>query len=171
MNAAKLKRQMKNSERGNIAMADDMRWDPWREVEGFRRAVDRVFDDFLRWPRLTWREGEATIPLDVYETDDALVVKAALPGVKPEDVDISITGDNLIIRGECTGKEEVKRESYHRQEIYYGTFSRSLAMPTRVDHEHAEAVFENGLLTITMPKAEEVKPKSIMVRTVLPSGP
>lgn len=81
-----------------------MRWHPWPEMEGFRRAVDPVFDDFLRWPRLTWRQGEATIPLDVYETDDALVVKAALPGVKPEDVDISISGDNLVIRGECKGE-------------------------------------------------------------------
>jgi len=126
--------------------------------------MDRLFDDFFRGPRvLAWEPAELGFALDVYETDDALVVKAALPGVRPDEVDISVTGDVLTVKGETKGEEETKDGSYHRRELRYGAFARSIPLPTRVDHEKAKATFENGILTITLPKAEEVKPKSIKI--------
>jgi HSP20 family protein len=126
--------------------------------------MERLFDDASRGPRvLTWEPAELGFALDVYENDDALVVKAALPGVRPDDVDISVIGDVLTVKGETKSEEETKDESYHRRELHYGSFARSVPLPTRVDHEKAEAKFENGILTITLPKAEEVKPKSIKI--------
>ncbi|MFQ5879524.1 MAG: Hsp20/alpha crystallin family protein [Dehalococcoidia bacterium] len=148
-------------------MTNVLRWDPFRDMQALRRGVDRMFDDFLPWPRLSWWEAETHVPLDVYETDDSLVMKAALPGVKLEEVDVSVMGGTLIIKGETKTQEEVKRENYHHREMRYGAFSGSVVLPTRVDHDKAEAVFENGVLTITMPKPEAVKPKSIKVRTVV----
>ena len=146
-------------------MASLMRWDPFGEMRGLRERMDRVFDDFFRSPRLIpWESAEVVFPLDVYETEDSLVVKAPLPGVRPEDVDISITGDILTIKGETRGEEEVKRENYHRRELRYGSFCRSVPLPTGVDHNKAEAVFEQGVLTVTLPKAEEAKPKTIKVK-------
>jgi len=146
-------------------MASLMRWDPFGEMRGLRERMDRVFDDFFRSPRLIpWESAEVVFPLDVYETEDSLVVKAPLPGVRPEDVDISITGDILTIKGETRGEEEVKRENYHRRELRYGSFCRSVPLPTQVEHGKAEAVFEHGILTVTLPKAEEAKPKTIKVK-------
>ena len=91
------------------------------------------------------------------------MVKGALPGVRPDEVDISVIGDILTVKGETKSEEETKDESYHRRELRYGAFARSIPLPTRVNHDKAEATFENGVLTITLPKAEEVKPKSIKI--------
>ena len=145
-------------------MSSLVRWDPFDDMRGLRHRMDRLFDDFFRGPRvLAWEPAELGFALDVYETDDALVVKAALPGVRPDEVDISVTGDVLTVKGETKGEEETKDGSYHRRELRYGAFARSIPLPTRVDHEKAKATFENGILTITLPKAEEVKPKSIKI--------
>jgi len=143
-----------------------MRWDPFRELAEMRRAMDRLFEEsFGRVTRLLpWEEAAMAIPVDMYETEDNLVVRASLPGVKPEDVDISITGDSLTIRGEAKAKEEVKREGYYRQELRYGACARSLSLPTRVDADKADATFENGILTVTIPKVEEARVKTIKVK-------
>ncbi len=145
-------------------MTSLVRWEPFEEFRSIRRAMDDLFSD-LMGPRRLWAwEGEHSFPLDLYETGDALVVKAALPGFRPEDVDISIQGDVLTIRGELKHEEKVERENYYRRELRHGTFSRSLPLPVRVEHEKAEAEFEQGVLTITLPKAAEARPKSIKVR-------
>jgi len=145
-------------------MSNLVRWDPFGDVRVLSRHMDRLFDDFFRGPRvLTWEPAELGFALDVYEKDDALVVKAALPGVRPDEVDISVTGDVLTVKGETKSEEETKDGSYHRRELRYGAFARSIPLPTRVNHEKAEATFENGILTITLPKAEEVKPKGIKI--------
>jgi len=145
-------------------MSSLVRWEPFGNVRVLHRHMDRLFDDVLRGPRvLTWEPAELGFALDVYENDDAVVVKAALPGVRPDEVDISVTDDILTIKGETKSEEETKDGSYHRRELRYGAFARSIALPTLVDHEKAEATFENGILTITLPKAEEVKPKSIKI--------
>ncbi len=141
-----------------------MRWEPFRELVSLREAMNRLFEEsFVRpwgaFPR--WAEGPA---VDMYETDNAVVVKAAMPGVDPKDVEISVTGDTLTIRGEVKKEEQVKEENYLRRERYYGSFCRSFLLPTRVVADDAEAVFENGVLTLTLPKAEEVKPKTIKVK-------
>jgi HSP20 family protein len=96
--------------------------------------------------------------------DDEVVVKATVPGVKPDDLHITITGDVLTIRGEVKQEEEVKEEAYHIRERRYGTFSRSLPLPVPVLTDKAKAEFENGILTLTLPKAEEVRPKTIEVK-------
>ena len=141
-----------------------MRWEPFRELVSLREAMNRLFEEsFVRpwgaFPR--WAEGPA---VDMYETDTAVMVKAAIPGVDPKDVEISVTGDTLTIRGEVKKEEQVKEENYLRRERYYGSFCRSFLLPTRVVADDAEAVFENGVLTLTLPKAEEVKPKTIKVK-------
>jgi HSP20 family protein len=92
------------------------------------------------------------------------VVKAAVPGVKPEEVDVSIIGDILTIKGEHKEEKEVKEDNYFRKERRYGTFSRSVQIPVPVKTDKAEAVFDNGVLTLTLPKAEAVKPKQIKVK-------
>jgi len=103
-------------------MASLIRWDPFGDMRGLRERMDRVFDDFFRGPHLLpWEGPELGFPLDVYETEDSLVVKAALPGVKPEEVDISVTGDTLTIKGEAKSEEDVKQEDYHRRELRYGS--------------------------------------------------
>lgn len=140
-----------------------MRWDPFRELSDIRRTMDRWFEDaFGRAGRLIPVE-EFGMPVDLYETDNEVIVKAALPGVKPEDVDISITGETLTIKGESKQESEVKEGNYYRRELRYGSFTRSLPLPTRVVSDRAEATFENGILTITLPKAEEVRPKMVKV--------
>jgi HSP20 family protein len=128
--------------------------------------MDRVFDDFGRGG---WRGGEAelTFPVDLSETESEVVVKAVLPGIKPEDVDISVSEGVLTVKGESKFEQKTEKENYYRQEIRYGAFSRSIPLPSRVNHEQADAEFKDGVLTVTLPKAEEVRPKQIKIR---PSG-
>jgi HSP20 family protein len=100
----------------------------------------------------------------MYQTADDVVIKASLPGVKPEDVDVTITGDTVTIKGETKTEEEIKREDYLYQERRYGAFSRSVRLPGSLQTDKAEAVFENGVLKLTIPKAEESKPKTVKVK-------
>ena len=127
--------------------------------------MDRLFEESFVRPSRMWSEVVVgDLPVDMYQTADDVVVKAALPGIKPEEVDITITGDTLTIRGEQKEEQEVKEDDYFYKERRYGTFSRSVAMPVKVKSDKAEAVFENGVLTLTLPKAEEIKPKQIKVK-------
>jgi HSP20 family protein len=105
------------------------------------------------------------LAIDMYETDEAVVVKSAIPGVDPADIDISIHGDTLTIKGETKMDETVEEENYHYRERYYGAFSRTLTIPVSVQADGAEAEFEDGILTLTLPKVEELKPKAIKVKT------
>jgi HSP20 family protein len=146
-------------------MASLMRWYPFSDVRSLRRHRDRLFDDFFRGLGLVpWESAELVFPLDVYETEESVVVKAPLPGVRPEDVAISITDDILTIKGESKSEDEVTRENYHRREVRYGSFCRSVPLPTQVEHDKADAVFEQGILTVTLPKTAEAKPKTIKVK-------
>jgi len=108
--------------------------------------------------------GAGALAVDMYETDDAIVVKSAIPGIKANDLDVSIVGDILTIKGETKSEEEVKGDRYIRRERRCGSFCRSLAIPLTVVAGEAEAEFEDGVLTLTLPKAEEVKPKAIKVK-------
>ena len=142
-----------------------VRWEPFREMMSLRDAMDRLFEDsFVRPWSFRGDHGVMGLPLDMYQTADDVVVKATLPGVKPEEVDISISGDTLTIKGEHKEEQEVKEEDYFHKERRCGTFSRSVVLPVQVKSDKAEAVFENGILTLTLPKAEEVKPKQIKVK-------
>jgi HSP20 family protein len=147
-------------------MANIIRWEPYRELISLREAMDRLFEESFVRPRTGMPatvEG-GTLAVDMYETEDAVVVKSAIPGIEPDNLDISITGDTLTIKGEAKTEEEVKEENYIRRERRYGSFYRSLAIPVSIVAEKAEAEFENGVLKLTLPKAEEVKPKAIKVK-------
>ena len=149
-------------------MANITRFDPLGEMVSLRSAMDRLFEDSFVSP-LTWRtlasgNGETlTPPLDVHETPDELVVTASLPGIKPDDVEITMTGQNLVLRGELKADETVERDQYLYRERRFGSFSRSLQLPVRVEGDKAQATFENGILTLRIPKAEEVKPRQIRI--------
>jgi len=143
-----------------------IRWQPFSDMVTLRQAMDRLFDDsFVRPSRFTGLFGEgAEMPIDMYQTDEDVVVKATVPGIKPEEVEITITGDTLTIKGETRTEEEVKKENYFRQERSYGAFSRSILLPSSLQTDKAEATFDNGVLTLTIPKAEESKPKQIKIK-------
>ena len=147
-------------------MANITRFNPLNEMVTLRSAMDRLFEDSFVSP-LTWRSfnGEAAAPaVDVHETADEIVVSAALPGLKAEDVDITITGQSLSIRGEFKEDEKVERGQYLYRERRFGTFQRQLQLPVRVQSDAATATFEDGVLTLSIPKAEEVKPRQIQIK-------
>jgi HSP20 family protein len=142
------------------------RWQPFSELMSLRQATDKLFEDrYVRPSRGLTALGEVPVPaLDVYKTASDLVVKATLPGLKPEDVTIDITGEMLTIKGETKAEQEIKKEDYLYQERRYGAFSRSVILPSGLKTEKCEATMEDGVLTLTIPKAEQVKPKEIKVK-------
>ncbi|HEX5943892.1 MAG TPA: Hsp20/alpha crystallin family protein [Anaerolineales bacterium] len=145
-------------------MSNLTRWEPVREMMTLREAMDRLFDDAFTRP-INLRDGGWSAPaVDMYQTDDEVVVRVALPGFKADEVQINITGDVLTLRGELKREEEKKDKAWHLREHRWNSFERSIALPTEVTADQANADFENGILTITLPKAEEVKPKTISVK-------
>jgi HSP20 family protein len=142
------------------------RWHPFTDLISLRQAMDRLFEDsFVRPSRALEAFGEVATPaLDVYQTPSEIVVKAALPGLKPEDVSIDITGETLTIKGEHKAEHDIKKEDYLYQERRYGVFSRSVILPSGLKPDKAEATMDDGVLTLTIPKAEEIKPKAIKVK-------
>jgi HSP20 family protein len=146
-------------------MSNLIRWEPAREMMSLREAMDRLFEDaFTRPFSLRERDGWSVPAIDMYQTDNEVVVKAALPGIKADEVQINVSGDVLSLRGEMKHQEEKKDKAWHIHEQRWGSFERSVSLPTSVVAEKAKAEFENGILTITLPKAEEVKPKTITVK-------
>ena len=146
-------------------MSNLTRWEPVREMMTLREAMDRLFDDAFTRP-INLRDGGWSAPaVDMYQTDDEVVVKVALPGFKADEVQINVTGDVLSLRGELKREQEDKDKAWHIREHRWSTFERSVALPTQVKADGANADFENGILTIILPKAEEVKPKTISVKT------
>ena len=144
-------------------MSNLIRWEPAREMMTLREAMDRLFDDAFTHP-LSLRDGWSVPAIDMFQTENEIVVKVALPGIKPEAVQINITGDVLHIKGEMRYKDEKKEKSWHIREQRMGAFERAVALPTEVVTDQAKAEFENGVLAITLPKAEEVKPKTINIK-------
>ncbi len=142
------------------------RWEPFREILTLRDAMDRLFEESFVRPRAGWlgAAGLGRLDLDIYETKDDLVVKAAVPGVRPEDVDITVTGDTLTIKGETKEETETKKGNYYRKERRYGQFARSVSLPVAVRSDKAEARFKDGVLTLTLPKAEEAKARVIKIK-------
>ena len=141
-------------------------WRPFSEME----EMERRFEDILGRSFLpaVWRRAPAVEmgwapAIEVFEREDKFVVKAELPGMREEDIDISVVGDTLIIKGERKAESEVKEEEYYCCERSYGSFSRSIAMPSDVDAKKIEASYEDGVLEVSLPKAPEVKPKKIAV--------
>jgi HSP20 family protein len=139
-------------------------WDPFREAVSLRDAMNALLQEsFIRPGSLLPLDGSAVPPLDVSETEDQLVIKASVPGVKPEDVQITVQGDTLTIRGECRSEEEKTGERWHLRERHFGSFQRSVSLPAPVDSDKAQASHEHGVLTLTLPKTEEAKPRPIKI--------
>ncbi len=142
------------------------RWDPFREVAHGQHPFDTLFGrGFGRpWRLFAWEAAESPFPVDLYETDDEVVVKASLPGVQPDETEISVTGRFLTIKGERKEEDAEEKSSYFRQERRYGAFQRSLRLPVRVDSEQADATLDEGVLTVRLPKAAESRAKTIPVK-------
>ena len=143
-----------------------MRWKPTRDLFTIREDMNRLFDSFfseLPERRRGLLEGEWVPSVDVAETDDEIVVTVELPGVKQDDVDITVTDDILILKGKKEEEKEIKKENYHRVERSYGSFQRSISLPTAVRADKAKATYNNGVLNVTVPKTEEAKPKQIKI--------
>jgi HSP20 family protein len=142
------------------------KWDPFKDIMILRDRMNRLFEDLVTSPRFedselmqsTWSPA-----VDIYETENELVLTAELPGIDEKDVEIKVEDNTLSIKGERKFEKETKEENYHRIERAYGSFFRSFSLPNYVDQEKISAEFENGLLKIHMPKKAEVKPRKVKI--------
>ncbi len=147
-------------------MMDLVRWNPWKEMVSLRDRMNRLFDDvFFRSDRREdlWAEGVWVPAVDMFETDDKVVIKAELPGLEKKDISLDLQNGVLTLKGERKSENEVKEENYYRREMSYGKFVRSFSLPVDVDADKIKAEFKNGLLTVEVPKPEGHKPKQIKV--------
>ncbi len=142
-------------------MPTTVRWSPRRELVSLREAMDRLLEEGLSEHRVRG-QSEARLPIDVYTTASEIVVTAAVPGVAPEDVDVALEGDTLTIRVELPSPLE--NVEYLFQERPFGRYSRALTLNVPIDVDNIEATFDNGLLTLTLPKMSPAKPKTIQVK-------
>jgi HSP20 family protein len=149
-----------------------VRWNPARELTawpsglfGLQREMNNMFDSFFRGSQDEDTSLSAWAPaVDIAEHDDAYTVKMELPGVNKDEVKITLESNILTIRGEKKHEKDTKKENYHRIERIYGSFERSFTLPTTVKSDKIDAAYNNGVLQITLPKAEEAKPKQIEVK-------
>jgi HSP20 family protein len=153
--------------RKEVIMSNLIRWEPAREMMTLREAMDQLFNEALTRPFALMREGGSTWSLpaiDMYQTDKDVVVKAALPGITASDVEINVAGDMLTIKGEVKQEEEQKNKSWHIREQRWGAFERTIRLPTDVIADRAKADFESGILTVTLPKSKESRPRTIAIK-------
>jgi HSP20 family protein len=135
-----------------------------REINEIRREMDRMFNRFFgEWPSLEPVVEEWAPAVDVSETADNLVVRTEVPGISPDDIKVSLVGNNLIIKGEKKQEKEEKEENYYRMERSYGSFARTIPLPCEIVEDKVEAKYKNGVLTITLPKCEPSKAKEIKI--------
>ncbi|HEY3313952.1 MAG TPA: Hsp20/alpha crystallin family protein [Bacillota bacterium] len=147
-------------------MPNVTRWEPFRDLASFRDDINRLWTETLsRWPEGGWRGGWNPA-IDMHETDADVVITAEVPGVTRDQIELSVTTDSVTIAGQTEGarQEADKERHYHRQERYFGQFSRTVQLPTLIDPARAMATFHDGLLTITLPKSEEHRPKKIPIQ-------
>jgi HSP20 family protein len=144
-------------------MANIVRFEPMKEMVRMSDAMDHLFDNIYGHG---WVDSDlfGSPSVDMYQTENDVIVKASLPGMVADDIQISVVGDVLTLRGEISTDDEVKEAAYHIRERRTGGFSRSFPLPTPVQSDNAKAEFENGVLTLTLPKAEEMRPKTITVK-------
>jgi len=143
-----------------------IRWRPFSELNTLQREMNRVFDSFLRGTEEEGEFGGTWRPdVDIKETPDAIILQAELPGMKKEDIKLTVHDNTLEISGEKKQEEQKKDENYHRIERVYGKFYRSFTLPSMIDAAKINAVFKDGVLHITLPKVEQAKPKEIEIKT------
>jgi HSP20 family protein len=140
------------------------RWDPFRDMMTLRDAMDRLLQQSISGTgQLLSNIRPDSIPIDVVERDDAFEVRASVPGVKPEDVEVVVQGERLTVRAETRREEEQRGENWLIREQRFGTLQRTVTLPSAVDSDRAEARIENGVLTLRLPKAQETRPHRISV--------
>jgi HSP20 family protein len=147
-----------------------VRWEPFRDLAGLQERMNRLFEESLRTrgtgsgQEEDWALGGSWAPpVDIYEHEGNIVLKAELPGIDPKDVELRVENNVLTVRGQRKLEEEVKRDNYHRIERAYGVFTRQFTLPTTVDAEKIKADYKEGVLKIVIPKREEAKPKQITI--------
>ncbi len=144
-----------------------VRWEPFQDLLAIQERMNRLFDETLQRTRSREEEdisaGLWAPPVDIYETENEIVLKAELPEIDQKDIEIKVEDNTLTIRGERRFDQETKKENYHRIERAYGKFSRSFSLPNTIDQEKIKASYKDGILKLVMPKKEEKKPKQITV--------
>jgi HSP20 family protein len=142
-----------------------IRWDPFSDLVTLREKMNRLFEETFtgRGEKKDLVSGTWSPSVDIYETENALVLSAEVPGMKEDEIEIKIEDNTLILQGERKFEKETKEENYHRIERSYGSFYRSFTLPNSIDQDKIQAVHENGVLKITMPKKPELKPKKVKV--------
>ena len=143
-----------------------VRWTPAAHLHSFQEEMNRLFNEFFRGGTGSdqgWATGAWTPPVDIYETDDALVLTAMLPGVSKEDVSIEVHNNTLMLRGERKPASAVSDERYYRRECVYGPFQRSFVLPAIVDQNQVQATYHDGILELRLPKSEAAKPRRIAI--------
>jgi HSP20 family protein len=147
-----------------------VKWSPMKELDEMRKDMERLFEEFFEptrrrrrwWPKTS--EAAVVVPnIEMYDRKTDIVVKAEIPGIEKNDIDLTITKESITLKGEIKRDEEVKEEDYYAAERSYGSFLRTIALPIEVDSEKAKASFKNGILEIILPKREEAKPKEIKI--------
>lgn len=142
------------------------RRDPFREMRTARRSMDRFFDNFVISQPAVWEQPlRWNVALDVTEDENEFMVKASLPGINPEELEVTFNDDRLTIKGEIKSDEEKEGANYRLRERRYGSFARSLSLPRGIKADEIQASYDAGILSLRLPKAEEIKPKRIEVQT------
>jgi HSP20 family protein len=146
-------------------MTNLTRWDPFSEMLTLRDAMSRLFEESFVRPAAIGREQAWSMPVDLRETDDTFIVDAVVPGLKPDDLNVTLENNVLTISGEMKQERQDGQEqgNYHRVERHYGRFIRSVALPTNVNTDQVEATLENGILHLEIPKAETARPRRIAI--------
>jgi HSP20 family protein len=150
-----------------------VRWNPMGDLMQMREEMDRLFNQFTKrgdGEESAWIRGVWAPSVDIYESEDAFVLKAELPGFTKDDVQIELHNNRLTVRGERKQETEAKEEQYHRRERAYGRFERSFMLPTMIDADKVTANFKNGVLELRLPKSEKAKPKRIAIQEGAPAG-
>jgi HSP20 family protein len=140
--------------------------DPFRDLTDIQSEMNRLFDSFFGRPGQSQGSGVERVwapPVDMYETSDELVVTVELPGLSEKDIHLSITGDMLTIKGERQWNQEVKQDQFYRNERWFGRFERALPLSVPIQADMVKASYRDGVLTVKLPKAEEIKPKEIKI--------
>lgn len=148
-------------------MSSVIRWSPISDLMSLHTAMDRLFSDTFGvssgQSRTVGAVGEGYLPLDIYQTDKEWVIRAAVPGVDPNNVEVTFDGGQISIKGEIKPPADARAENYWLRENFYGKFSRQVALPEDALGDQAKAQFMNGVLTLTVPKAQPAKPKSVKI--------
>ena len=144
-----------------------VRWDPFRDVMTLQDRMNRLFDQTMSRTRADDEEGFTASTwapaVDIFETAESLVMKAELPGVSREQIDIQVRDNTLTLKGERKFERDVKDENYLRVERSYGAFQRAFSLPATIQKDRIKAVFRDGVLEVSIPKAEEAKPKQVKI--------